>query len=92
MVFSLIGIFGICAQTSFHHRLPYHGLRPRVDDHYDLRAIPVSGGMYGKRAIQVPWSGGLYGKRETPFESFVDEMVKRYQGRRLIPISGGVYG
>ncbi|CAD6188057.1 unnamed protein product [Caenorhabditis auriculariae] len=47
------------------------------------KAIPFSGGMYGKRSL-VPFSGGMYGKRSQ--EGFFA------QRRAVLPFSGGMYG
>jgi len=96
-VLSVIGIVCTSAETLSRPRHPYRGLRPKIDILFDSRAIPLSGGMYGKRArvqvVQIPWSGGVYGrKRAVPFVSFADEMAKRYHAKKVVPYSGGVYG
>jgi hypothetical protein len=97
VVFSVIGIVCTCAESLPRPRHPYRGLRPKIDILFTTRAIPLSGGMYGKRGgrvqVQVPVSGGVYGrKRAIPFVSFADEMAKRYHAKKVIPYSGGVYG
>lgn len=70
----------------------------------DKRAIPMSGGIYGKRSVplteeeydmkraSIPFSGGIYGKRamNIPFSGGI--YGKRSIALRSLPISGGIYG
>lgn len=77
------------------------GLPITVDD---KRAIPMSGGIYGKRSVplteeeyefkrsSIPFSGGIYGKRSMniPFSGGI--YGKRSIALRSLPISGGIYG
>lgn len=70
------------------------------------RAIPYSGGIYGKRSdsslaykrAKIPFSGGIYGKRAIPFSGGIygkrssPILVKRSISIRSMPLNGGIYG
>ncbi|VDN52524.1 unnamed protein product [Dracunculus medinensis] len=54
------------------------------ENDFTKKALPFSGGIYGKRQVHVPFSGGLYGKRKA--DSFGSKKSQ------MIPFSGGFYG
>lgn len=57
---------------------------------YGKRAIPISGGLYGKR---VPMSGGLYGKRRLSLLLQQQQhQNKQRSAEAPVAFSGGIYG